>query len=373
VLFAGTFLNRFGGFVFVFLTLYLVRSGHSEVEAGIAVGAYGVGSIAAGALGGWAADRLARRNAIALSMFASAAVMLVLSQARAIWLIVLLAGLAGTAAELYRPAAAALLADLAPPGRRVTVFALYRLSMNLGFAAGTATAGLLAERSFTLLFVGDALTSVAFGAIALAALPAGAGASTKDQRRGELLRAVAADRRFLLFLLASCGGALLYFQQTAALPLHVRDEGFSMVVFGALLSVNGLVVIALELPLTAITARLPAQRVIATGLLLSGVGFSLTGVAHSVPALALTVMIWTLGEIVFAPVAHAYVADIAPDRLQGRYQGMWGMSFSIGLVLSPIAGATLYAREPSAVWLACFALGVICALLVLVPTGRTTS
>jgi len=60
-------------------------------------------------------------------------------------------------------------------------------------------------------------------------------------------------------------------------------------------------------------------------------------------------MIWTLGEIVYAPVANAYVADIAPEHLRGRYQGMFGMSFSIGLVLSPISGppCTHTTRQPS--------------------------
>jgi predicted MFS family arabinose efflux permease len=44
-----------------------------------------------------------------------------------------------------------------PPERRLTAFALYRLAINVGFAAGAATAGLLAERSFLLLFVVEAV------------------------------------------------------------------------------------------------------------------------------------------------------------------------------------------------------------------------
>lgn len=41
VLFAGTFINRFGGFVVPFLTLYLTGQGYSTDAAGLAVGAYG--------------------------------------------------------------------------------------------------------------------------------------------------------------------------------------------------------------------------------------------------------------------------------------------------------------------------------------------
>jgi dipeptide/tripeptide permease len=39
------------------------------------------------------------------------------------------------------------------------------------------------------------------------------------------------------------------------------------------------------------------------------------------------VLIWTLGEIIYAPVASACVADIAPKHLRGRYQGAWVLTW----------------------------------------------
>src|ERR1700682_5711619 len=83
VLFGGTFINRFGTFVLPFLALYLTRQGFSIARAGLAIGAYGAGVFCSSLLGGHLADRIGRRNTIALSMFASAAAMLSLSQARA--------------------------------------------------------------------------------------------------------------------------------------------------------------------------------------------------------------------------------------------------------------------------------------------------
>jgi MFS family permease len=142
ILYAGTFINRFGGFVSVFLILYLTSRGYTPTQAGIAASSYGAGSIVSSAVGGYCADRLGRRNTIMLSMFSSAAAMLVLSQASTFPLIVLLAGLAGLTTELYRPASSALLADLVPAEGRVTAFASYRFAVNLGTAAGPLVAGL---------------------------------------------------------------------------------------------------------------------------------------------------------------------------------------------------------------------------------------
>src|SRR5919108_496703 len=87
---------------------------------------------------------------------------------------------------------------------------------------------------------------------------------------------------------------LVFFQGQVTLPLHVRDAGFSYAVYGALISLNGAVIVLLELPLTAWTQRLPPRPVMATGLLLEAGGFAPVAVAFDVPLLAFTVVVWTL-------------------------------------------------------------------------------
>ena len=373
ILFGGSFVNRLGSFVLVFLVIWLTEEGYSPAQAGAAVSSYGLGALAASLLGGYLADRIGRRNATALSMFSAAATMLALSQAETLAVVLALSALAGLTAELYRPASAALLADIVPPAGRLTAYALYRLAINVGFAVGAVTAGLLAERSFVLLFVVEASCSAAFGLAALLFLPQGVRSRRTEERPGELLRAVRADRPFQLFLFASLLGAFVYFQQQGALPLHVVDQDLSFATFGALMSLNGLVVILLELPMTIVTGRYPRRPVIAAGTLLTGVGFALTAWATDVPLLALTVLIWTIGEIAAAPVSQAYVADMAPVHLRGRYQGAFGLTFALGLVLAPALGTTAYAVSPTGLWLSCGALGVVSALLVLgvAPRRRT--
>jgi len=364
LLYAGSFVNRFGSFVATFLVLYLVESGFSPAQAGIAVSAYGVGSLASALVGGWLADRLGRRGAIALSMFSAAAVALALSQAEQLVPIVLLTGLFGMCTELYRPASAALLTDLVPPERRLAAFAGYRLAINAGYAFGPAVAGLLAERSFLWLFVGEAVTSVVLGVVALVGLPEGVRSRRSEERPGEAVRAIRGNRRFLLLLVASVLAAFVYFQSTAAFPLHIREAGLSRAVFGALISLNGLLIVLLELPLVGVTRRYSAPRVIAVGVLLTGVGFGLTAVAFSVPVLALTVVIWTFGEMIAAPVMNTYVADLAPAHLRGRYQGAYVLTFSVAFVLAPAIGTWLFALSPTRLWLTCAALSVVSAALV---------
>ena len=365
ILCAGSFVNRFGSFVAVFLVLYLREKGYSIAEAGFVVSLYGAGNVAAAAVGGLVADRLGRRNAIAISMFSSAATLLALSQVDEIALIGALTVLAGLTGEMYRPASAALLADLVPAGQRLPAFALNRLAINLGFAAGPAIAGLLADRSFTYLFVGDALTSIVFGVLALAALPEGVRTRRGDERRGEGIRTIARDRAFLFFLVSSILGAFVYFQANATFPLQITESGFSNADYGLLISLNGLAIVVLELPLTSITQRTPTIPTLALGSLLVGLGFALNAWAETLAAFAVTVFIWTIGEIVYAPVASAYVADIAPTHLRGRYQGAWDLTWGLAFMLGPGLGAAFFAWHGDAFWLFCGVLGVLSAGLLL--------
>jgi MFS family permease len=366
ILYAGTFINRFGSFVVVFLILYLTSKGYSAGQAGLAVGVYGVGTLIASLIGGQLADHIGRRNTIALSMFSAAVVMMAFPLAERYWTLVMLAGFAGMTSELYRPASAALLTDLTIAGQRVPAFATYRLAINLGAAFGPAVGGFLAGYSFVWIFVGDAITSVAFGIVALVALPKDRPQVKHSVRRALSFGPVLKDRGFLLFLISSLLGALVYFQCHSTFALQVKAYGFSDAIYGTLISLNGLIVLLLELPITSLTQRPKAYSTMMIGLVMVGIGYGAVVFAPTFWLLAFTVVIWTLGEIVFAPVAHAFVADSAPDDLRGRYQGAWGVTYGIGLILGPTLGTLLFSKDPVLLWSACLIVSCVAALILLV-------
>jgi len=366
ILLGGTFINRFGTFVMPFLVLYLTRIGYSIAQAGLAVGVYGAGHMTASMLGGHLADRIGRRNTIVISMFGSAAAMLALSQARAFVPILALTYLTGTAAELYRPASSALLVDLVGRERSVFAFGMYRFAVNLAFAAGPATAGFLADHSFFYLFLGDAITSIVYGIIAISALPQGLRTYTKEERVGEALRIASTNRAFMIFLLATVCITMVDFQMASTFALHVTSVGLPTKAYGLLVSTNGILIVFFELLITTFVQRFRPQPVIALGYFLSGFGFALTGIARTVPALAATVVVWTTGEMVSSPMASAYVAQLAPEKYRGRYMGLLVVAWSFGMLIGPPLGTLIFARNPMILWAACGVLGVISSSLLLV-------
>jgi MFS family permease len=373
ILFAGMFINRFGGFVVPFLTLYLTSRGYSADQAGLAIGAYGIGHMAASLVGGHLADRIGRRETIVLSMFAAAIAMLLLSQARALPLIIGLTLLTGLASETYRPASSALLTDIVPPGQRLTAFAALRMSFNAGFAFGPATAGLLAGWGYIWLFVGDALTSVLFGLVALLALPRGVHRSGNGADWSDVLKVARSDRRFQQLLVANFGVSLIFMQIASTFGLYVTHLGFSPATYGAVISLNGLLIVFCELPLITFTRRFAARRVMALGYALIAVGFAANYFARSIPALIACMFVLTVGEMLALPVASAYLADLAPPHMRGRYLGMSGLTWASALIIGPALGMKLLGWHPAALWIAGGVSGLVSAVTILAPVKPTTT
>jgi MFS family permease len=370
ILFAGVFLNKFGTFVVPFLTLYLTRQGFATRDAGLAMGAYGVGRLGAAFIGGHLADTFGRRKTIVLSMVLAAVSMLLLSQARHLPAIVLLTGLASLTGELYLPACGALLGDLVPPHQRVTAYAAYRMAFNAGWVFGPATAAFLAAHSFLWLFVGDAITSILFGVVAWCWLPRGVRSTQAEAGWSEAWGVLKADRRIHQVALATFFIGLVVHQLVSTYGLQITTLGFSDATYGLLLSLNGLLVVLFELPLTTRSRRLPSRSVMAAGYLLMGTGVALNAVFFSLPALAVAMVIFTVGEMFYAPVAGAYVAGMASPRMRGRYMGAWGFSNSLSLALGPGLGLFMFARSPTILWLACGALAVLAALIIVADTSK---
>jgi len=219
--------------------------------------------------------------------------------------------------------------------------------------------------------VGDAVTSIVYGIIALVALPQGLKTYEKDERIGEAARVAARDSRVVWFLAASVLAASLDFQMTSTVALHVIRAGFTPKVYGALISLNGLMIVLFEIVITARIQRLNPQPVIAIGYALNGIGFALTGFAHTIPMLAGTVVIWTTAEMLYSPMGGAYMLHLAPERYRGRYMGLLFLMWSIGLMIGPTVGSWLFERSETLLWTSCGVVGLISAALALRGYERT--
>jgi MFS family permease len=374
LLWAGTIVNRLGGFVIPFLTLYLTGPrGLPVSQAALMVSLFGAGSFSASLVGGELADRLGRRPVMLLSFFLAPAAMLVVGFARTLPLIAGSTVLLGFFTDLYRPAMSAAIADLVPPENRPRAYGYQYWAINVGAAIAPALAGLMARFDYLLLFVGDALTTFLFGLIVLWGVRETrpeAQASGTAARLSERVRSLRGEPVLLAFTALALLFGTIYAQGHVTLPVDMRANGLGPELFGLVASINGALIVVLGIPASNSAGRWPRFTAMAVAGLLIGVGFGLPAMVTTLAGYALSVAIWTLGEIGGATVAPSIIADMAPADRRGLYQGIFGAAWGLSFLTGPIVGGWIYQVYGAAtLWGACLLGGLALAIGFLLLGG----
>ncbi len=365
VLFFGTFINRAGTFVLPFLTVFMKERGFEPWQSGQAIGAWSLGSLFAGLLGGWLADRFGRNKTLAFSLFAGGASMLALSQVTTFPGLVGLLFLAGFVGEATNPATHAMVADLIPLEQRTLAYAAMRVAVNAGFALGPAVGGFLAEGSFFRLFAADAGTSAVAGVMALLFLPRGHTVSGAQASWAAVWPHVRVNRNFLAYCASVVLVGAVLRQMTAGFSLFAADNGCGTGLIGLMFAINGSLIVLFELPLNVRTRHWPVLRSIAAGFALMGGSFGLFFLGGSVAVLVTTMTVLTVGEMICLSRTSAYLASLSPPDMRGRFAGMTGLSWCVGTALGGMGGLALYQVQPAALWAACVAAGALAAGILL--------
>jgi len=372
-LWVGTLINRIGIFIQPFLTLFLTNErGLTPSEAALIVGMLGFGSLTAHLSGGYLTDRIGRRRTMMLSFFITPVLQMLLFFARDHVTIGVLTFAFGYFIDLYRPAAAALIADVVPSKDRVRAFALRYWAINLGASIGLALAGWLAQQNYIYLFVGDAVTTFLFGVVVLMFIQETRPTIEKTERQPRALRMAlpripVSERPAFTFmiviaLLGMFVGAI-FAQSGVTMPLAMEARGLNEADYGLALALNGVIIVLVGLPISQYLERYSRLFVLAMAAIVTGVGFGLNAFATTTAGFAFAVAIWTLGELMAAPVGSAIIADISPPSRRGLYQGIFGSSFGAAFAVGPIIGGAIFQRlGAEALWTVCFITGVLVAL-----------
>jgi predicted MFS family arabinose efflux permease len=199
------------------------------------------------------------------------------------------------------------------------------------------------------------------------------GGTRADNSLLEAFRVLRTDVRFRQALCAALVIGLVFVQVFSTMSLEITRSGFSPTVYGLMISVNGVLIVLFEVPLTTITKCFAARRVMAVGFLLIGAGFASNALVRTIPLLLVTISILTLGEMIAMPVSAAYVADLAPAHQRGLYMGTYGLTWSLAFVYGPSLGMLLFSVSRTGLWTACGALGLLASGIILSDEGRRSA
>jgi len=375
LIWSGTLINRLGGFVIPFLTLYLTVQRQIPVsQAALMVSLFGAGSFIAQLTGGELTDRLGRRPVMLMSFFITPAFMIALGLADNLILISISTLLVGFFTDLYRPAVGAAIADLVPPEARTRAYGYNYWAINLGAAIAPLLAGLIAEYNYLTLFIADAVTTSVFGFIVLFGIretrppEAQQTSSTPlSERMSQLKRAPIL--LWFTFLILFFG--MIYMQGNVTLPLDMQSNGLGPKQYGTAIAMNGLLIILVTIPVSNMAANWPRFETIALSTFLLGLGFGFTALASTLPFYMVSVAIWTIGEIAGTAVGPAIIADLSPPDLRGLYQGVFGSAWGLAFFFGPLAGGWIFQHlGKNTLWIACLILGMILAFCFLLLSKK---
>jgi MFS family permease len=392
LLLVGTLVNKLGTFILPYLALVLLRDFHlGETQAARLLFAYGAGSLVSILVGGVLTDRLGRRRTLLVSLFGSGALAVAMGLAPSAGAFVPLLVAFGFIGDLYRPAASAVIGDLLPSSERASGFAGLRMAVNLGWASGTALGGLLADWDWRLLFLGDGLTTLAYGVLVYFTIPEtrpeGLAHAPRPQAAGaEPLPAAPPSGPSPLAPAGSPLRDLVYLQMVGAafvftfifcsnlsvFPLTVtQGAGYPAVVYGLLVAVNGVLIAAFEITIVAKLKRFRRLRCAALGNVLCAIGFGMLGLVMHWAWFLLAVLVFTAGEILASPQAMSFVADWAPPSARGRYLSLYQATWSVAFAVNPAVALPLHKALGERAFWALMPLLALPAVFALLRLDRT--
>jgi MFS family permease len=364
-LWTGMLVNKVGGFGILFLSLYLVVArGLDPATAGAVVGLNGLGGAAGVLAGGVLADHWGRRRTLLACHAAAAALMLTLAFVSWLPAIAAISCLLGAAQAMAGPALVAAIVDVVPGRDRTRAFNLQFWAFNLGTAAASLLAGLLAEASFTLLFAVDGIATFATFLVFFFRLPEtlpkrAAPPGAAPERRG--LRTALTDRIFLVFVGLTLMMAVLTTQSSTILPLAMKHDHLGPSAYGGLMAYAGALIVAGQLFVPRLITTHGKAGVLAVANALLAAGFALVALADAVPLYVGAATIWTAGSMLAAPPNAAIIAELSPAGLRGRYQGVFYLTFPLAGFIAPALGGVGLQRLGDLHWVICGAVGALAA------------
>lgn len=320
-LWTSTLVNRLGAFVATFMALYLTLDrGYSASYAGLVASLHGLGGVISSLGGGVMADRLGRRPTLLIAQASTAVSVALLGFVQHPVAIAAVAFLVGATSNASRPAVQAMMADIVRPEDRVRAFSLNYWAINLGFAISSMAAGFIAEVSYRAGFLIEGGMTLVCAVLVFLKLPesrpeSGTAAVGKAGGTDAVgLGTVVRDRRFMGVVGLSFLVALIFQQASVGLPVAMGEAGFTPADYGLAIAVNGVLIVALQIPVTRFIEHRDPGRLLVVSSVLAGYGFGLTAFAGSIGVFTLTVCVWTLAEIINAPTQTGLVVRLRPRR-----------------------------------------------------------
>ena len=343
-----TFINRAGTMVLPFLSKYLHEDLHFSLsQVGTIMVFFGFGSMLGSWLGGKLSDTIGFYKIMIFSLLVSGLMFFGLRYITSFHGLCIAIFILMTIADMFRPAMFVSIGAYAKPENRTRALTLVRLAINLGFAAGPALGGLIIMTiGYKGLFWVDGITCIAAILIFWLKVKEKKKSTYLDNEHpGDvLIESVFKDKIYWLFLMSTLIVGIMFFQLFTTIPIYHREQfGLTELQTGLLLTLNGVLVFFLEMPIVNYIEKnkVDKLKVIILGCFLMTISLFLMLVNTWAGILIIMMLFMTFAEMFNFPFSNAFALSRAPKHQQGRYMAIFTMSYSLAHILSAKIGMAI--------------------------------
>lgn len=345
-------INRCGTMVLAFMTLYCDHLKYTVTQGGFVVALYGIGSMIGALAGGKISDKFGFYYTQFCALFFGGIMFIVLGLMRTYTSICVVTFFLAMINESFRPANATAIAHYSTPETRTQSFSLVRLSINLGFAIGSALGGLLASINYHLLFWVDGFTNIAASFFLLIILPK---VSRQQQHKPVVkldqhvkVKSPYTDVKFLYFIFFQIIFAACFFQLFTTIPIYFKTAlHLSELQYGIIMGGSGFMIFLFEMILIfSLEGKKPYLIFMSYGTFLMAISFLILNIPFTSGMLiaALAMIIITAGEMLSMPFMNSFYIARSSERTRGQYAGMYTMAWSAAQVFGSLGG-TAFAHK----------------------------
>ncbi|MDH4208459.1 MAG: MFS transporter [Anaerolineae bacterium] len=378
ILFVGQLVSSIGmSLVWPFMTIYVrEKMDVTLTVVGLVLAANSMAGLLSQLVGGPVVDRFGRKIAMTVSLGARAVLMLGLGLADSLFSFSVLILLSGFFGALFNPALNSMVADIVESERRTEAYALMRMVANLGIAIGPAIGGFIATRSYLISFLAAGAASAIYFFITLLFVketrPEVPAEDRESAQQASGYGPVLRDFPFLLFCVTYAIMGIAYAQMMTIFPVYIKDQYLvPESQFGLIMATNAAMVVLFQYPVTRGLRRLALGPTLTLGALFVSLGLGFVAFSTTFSMFLFSMVIVTIGELIFAPSSVALVAELAPETMRGRYMGIFGMSFGLTFGVAPAIGGLINDHiGPVFVWRIMAIVALLSAVAFLTVGGR---
>jgi MFS family permease len=229
-----------------------------------------------------------------------------------------------------------LVAQLSKEEDRNLAYSINRVGVNLGWSLGPAIGGVIAVKSFSLLFFISFLATIFSSIMLQLTIPN----TNKTLKSFEFpIKDILNNRQFLLFSLFSLGFFITMSQLISTLSVYATSfVKISKNELGILYAINGLLVVFLQMPISNYIEKIDEKRALVIGTFFYFIGYLSIGFANDFYHLLISIIIITIAEMFVVPSAQTIASILSDKNKLGSFIGFFGLFQGLGWAIGPIIG-----------------------------------